>query len=163
MVIWKEREHEIQENQDANDPATIDALQLLKYFQVPGMKAHAQLLEYIIDMWDPKQENFVVGVHILPIEVEDIYFLTGLSMRGSQAVLSRARGGEAFLEDIIDQHCALGIESQFEKLQIKSIVYIPLRTVVYTIGKVAGTRSAHLTTRSHMLYALQCMEPTIFN
>ena len=66
------------------------------------MKAHIQLLEYIIGMWDPDQENFVVGFHILPIELEDIYFLTGLSMRGSQAVLSGARGGEGSLEDIID-------------------------------------------------------------
>ena len=39
----------------------------------------------------------------------------------------------------------------------------PLRIVVYTIGKVARTRSAHLTTRSHMLYALECMEATVFN
>ena len=54
------------------------------------MKAHVQLLEYIVDMWDPNQENFVVGVHILPIEIEDIYFLTGLSMRGSPMVLSGA-------------------------------------------------------------------------
>ena len=54
------------------------------------MKAHIRLLEYIIDMWDPDQENFVVGFDMLPIEVEDIYFLTGFSMRGSQAVLSGA-------------------------------------------------------------------------
>ena len=40
---------------------------------------------------------------------------------------------------------------------------LPLTTVVYTIGKVAGTRAVNLTSRSHMLYALQCMEPTIFN
>ena len=114
-------------------------------------------------MWDPNQEHFVVGVHILPIEVEDIYFLTSLSMRGSQAVLSRAREGETSLDYIIDQHCALGTEYKYGKLRIKSIVDIPLRTVVYTIGKLVGTRSTHLTTRSHMLYALQCMEPTIFN
>ena len=43
------------------------------------MKVHVQLLEYIIDMWDADQEHFVVGVHILPIEIEDIYFLTSLS------------------------------------------------------------------------------------
>ena len=75
------------------------------------MKGHVRLLEYIIDMWDLYQENFVVGVHILPMEVEDIYFLTGLSMRGSPVVLSRARGGETSLDDIIDQNCSLGIES----------------------------------------------------
>ena len=76
------------------------------------MKAHIRLLEYIINMWDPDQEHFVVGVHIFPIEIEDIYVLINLSMRGSQEVLSGARGGEGSLDDIIDQHCALGIEAQ---------------------------------------------------
>ena len=85
MVIWKEREHEIPDTQAANPP-TVEALRncgLLKYFCVPGMKAHIRLLEYIINMWDPNQEHFVVEVQILSIEKEDIYFLTGLSMRGS--------------------------------------------------------------------------------
>ena len=119
MVIWKERKHEVPNNQATNDPATIEALQncgLLKYFWIPGMKAHIQLLEYIIDMWDPDQENFVVVVHILPIEVEDIYFLTGFSMRGIPVVLSGAREGEGSLDDIIDQHYSLSIESQSGKL-----------------------------------------------
>ena len=43
MVIWKEREHENSDKQDANDTPTIEALincGLLKYFRVPGMKAH---------------------------------------------------------------------------------------------------------------------------
>ena len=127
------------------------------------MKAHVQLLDYIINMWDPEQKNFVVGVHILPIETKDIYFLTGLSTRGSPVVLSGARGGEVSLDDIIDQHCSLGTESQSGMIAIKSLVDLRLRTVVYTIDGVAGTRDAHLTGRSHMLYALQCMEPTIFN
>ena len=75
MVIWKEREHEIPDTQAANDPPTVEALRncgLLKYFRVPNMKAHIPLLEYIISMWDPGQEHFVVGVHIFPIEIEDI-------------------------------------------------------------------------------------------
>ena len=114
-------------------------------------------------MWDPDQEHFVVGVHIVPIEVEDIYFLTGLSMMGSPVVLSRAQGGKGSLDDIIDQHYSLGTDSQSRNLWIKSLVDIPLRKVVYTISKVVGTRASHLTSRSHMLYALQCMEPTIFN
>ena len=105
----------------------------------------------------------MVVVHILPIEIEDIYFMTGLSMRGSPMVLSGARGGEGSLNDIIDMHFSLGTESQSRKLKIESLVDLPLRTVVYTIGKVVGTRDAHLTSRSHMLYALQCMEPTVFN
>ena len=128
------------------------------------MKAHVRLLEYIIDKWDPQQEHFVVGFHILPIEIKDSYFLTRLSMRGIPVVLSRARGGGGgSLDDIIDQHFSMGIESQSGKLKIKSLVDLSLRTIVDNIGKVAGTRAAHLTSRSHMRYALQCMEPTIFN
>ena len=75
MVIWKEREHETSDVQATNDPPTIEALRncgLLKYFRVPGMKAHIWLLEYIISMWDPNQEHFVVGVHIFPIKIEYI-------------------------------------------------------------------------------------------
>ena len=56
MVIWKEREHEVLDNQAANDPTTIEALWncgLLNYFWIPGMKEHIWLLEYIKDMWDP--------------------------------------------------------------------------------------------------------------
>ena len=66
------------------------------------MKAYVRLLEYIIGMWDPDQHHFMVGIHTLPIEIEDIYFLTGLSRRGSQVVLSGARGGDTSLDDLID-------------------------------------------------------------
>ena len=90
MVIWKEREHQVPYHQAPNDPGTIEALQncgLLKYFRVPGIKAHIRLLEYIIGMWDLDQRNFVVVIHILPIEIEDIYFMIGLFMRGSPVSL----------------------------------------------------------------------------
>ena len=67
------------------------------------------------------------------------------------------------MDDIIDRYCALGTISQSGKLHIQKIVDRPLRTIVYSIDKVEGTRSTHLTTREHMLYALECMEPTIFS
>ena len=90
MVIWKEKEHEVPDTQVANDPTTIEALRkcgLIKYFWILGMKAHVRLPQYIIDMWYPDQEHFVIRVHILPVEIEYIYFLTSLSMRGSPVVL----------------------------------------------------------------------------
>ena len=93
MVIWKERENEVPYFQVVSDPTTIEALLnrgLLKYFIVPGMKFYVCLLEYIIGMWDPDQQHFVVGIHSLPIEIEDIYFLTELSRKGIPVVLSSA-------------------------------------------------------------------------
>ena len=83
------------------------------------MKAYIHLLEYIIDMWDPEQQHFVVGTQILTLEIEDIYFLSGLSRRGRLVVLSVPRGGEPSLDDLIDQYCALGTYAQSRKLRIQ--------------------------------------------
>ena len=47
-------------------------------FRVLGMKAYIHLLEYIIDMWDPEQQHFVVRTHAMTIDIEVIYFLTSL-------------------------------------------------------------------------------------
>ena len=58
----------------------------------------------------------MVGIHTLSIEIEDTYFLTGLSRRGNPVVLFGARRGETSLDDLIDQYYALGMESQFGKL-----------------------------------------------
>ena len=55
MVIWKEREHEIDDLQAANDLMNgrdIRESGLLKYFRVLGMREYVRLLEYLICMWD---------------------------------------------------------------------------------------------------------------
>ena len=39
----------------------------------------------------------------------------------------------------------------------------PIRTVLFTIEKVAGSWYFHQTTLYHMLYPLECMDPTILN
>ena len=106
MVIWKEREHELDDNQATNDPMTVRDLRecgLLKYFRVPGMRAYLWLLEYLIQMWDPSQQHFQFGTHILTIEVEYIYFLIKLSRKGIPMVLTGPRGGEMFVDDLIDE------------------------------------------------------------
>ena len=42
------------------------------------MVSHERLLEHILRMWNPEQQYFEAGAHILIVEVEDIYFLTSL-------------------------------------------------------------------------------------
>jgi hypothetical protein len=83
MVLeWREREHKDDNANTKNHPLTIAALRncgLLKYFRIPGMRAQVRLLEYLVWMWDPNQQVFNVGAHTLMIDIEDIYFLTGLS------------------------------------------------------------------------------------
>ena len=59
-------------------------------------------------MWDPNQQKFHVGTHTLTIDVENIYFLIGLFWIGSLVVLIGPRGGEMFVDDLIDKYCVVG-------------------------------------------------------
>jgi hypothetical protein len=47
------------------------------------MKSEVLLLEHIISLWDINEQGFRIGMQLLTIEMEDVYFLTGLSKRGS--------------------------------------------------------------------------------
>ena len=83
MVIWKERKHDEDDSTAARDAGCLGSLWgcvLLKFFQTPIMISHSRLLEYILQMWNPEQQYFKVGPHVLNIEVEDIYFLTRFSI-----------------------------------------------------------------------------------
>jgi hypothetical protein len=66
---------------------------LLKFFWILGMRAQVRLLEYLVHMWYVDQQVFHVGVHTLSLDIEDVYFLTGLSRRGYHASLTDSRGG----------------------------------------------------------------------
>ena len=82
MVIWKEIMHD---NDDAFAERNVGCIAvlwdcgLLNFFRTPSMVSHENLLEHILQMWNSEQQYFEVGPHILMVEVEDIYFLIGLS------------------------------------------------------------------------------------
>ena len=91
MVIWKEREHDLDDIRGGNDVGTVASLcgcGLLKFFNVPSMRSQLRLLEYILRMWNTEHQYFEVGAHILTVEVEYIYFLTGLSRWGEPIYLT---------------------------------------------------------------------------
>ena len=52
------------------------------------MLSHPLLLQYLVDTWDLDVGNFMVGNQIIWLEIEDIYFLIGLSWRGPIVVLA---------------------------------------------------------------------------
>ena len=92
-VTWREREHTVEDNEVMNSPEASDALRrcsFLKFFKLPNMKANMRLLEMLIDYWDVDEEAFMIDQMPLRVEVEDIYFITGLSRRG-EVVHSRGR------------------------------------------------------------------------
>jgi hypothetical protein len=46
------------------------------------MKKEVLLLEHMIGLWDVVEQGFHIGTQLLTIELEDVYFLTGLLKRG---------------------------------------------------------------------------------
>ena len=111
MVIWKEQHHDDDDSCAEIDAGCIAALRnysLLKFFRTPSMVSHERLIEYILHMWNPEQQYFEVGAHVLTIEVEDIYFLTGFLRHGTQISLTGSRGEDVTTQELIDRHCLPG-------------------------------------------------------
>ena len=55
-------------------------------------------------MWNPEQQYFKVGAHVLTVEIEDTYFLTGLSRCGAPISLTGSRGGDVTTQELIDRY-----------------------------------------------------------
>ena len=166
MVIRKEIQHDSDDAFAERNAGCIAALRdygLLKLLQTLSMVSHEQLLEHIIRMWNPKQQHFEVGAHILTIEVEDIYFLTRISRWGAPISLTGSLGGDITTQELIDCHCIPGIRTSGKKIPIKIVTNGPLRTVLFTMQRVVGRQGVHQASRAHMLYATEAMAPTIFN
>ncbi len=96
-ITWREREHITIDDEVMNDQQSLDALRgcgLLKFFKMPNMKANTRSLEMIIHYWSIKNDAFMIYQMPLRIEVEDIYFITGLSQRGEVVhSTGQTRGG----------------------------------------------------------------------
>ena len=121
-ITWREREHEEQDMIALNDLGTVRALRecgLLNYFKLSGMRQQIELLVFLVRAWDPATEVFHIKNQRVPITVEDVYFLTGLSRRGLPISLSRSTVGGETIRDYILQYCYPGAKpSKYEKINI---------------------------------------------
>jgi len=62
----------------------------------------------LVHYWDPEQEIFIIYHMPLQIELQDIYFIIGLSQRGEEVDLKgKARGGLNNIVNYIVVYCAL--------------------------------------------------------
>ena len=166
-ITWREIEHEEKYMISLNDPGTIRALRfcgLLKYFKLSRMRQQIELLEFLVQAWDPSIEAFHIKNQVVSIAVEDVYFLTGLLRRGLPISLTRSTVGGETVRDYVMQYCYLGEEPRkYGKINIRDVRDFPLRTILFTIAKLSDTVTLHVVNRSYMHYALECMEPTVFN
>jgi hypothetical protein len=114
-------------------------------------------------MWDPDQQVFHVGVHTLSLDIEDIYFLNGLSQRGYYVSLTGSRGGGLHMSEYCRLHYIPEAERKKGKVSIWGVQDLTLRTILFTIARMAGSYSPHMVLQSYFQYAIECTEPRVFN
>jgi hypothetical protein len=166
MIGWKEREHEMDDIASLRSPRTRAALRscgLLKYFKLQKMKSEILLLEHIIGLWDIDEQGFRIGTQLLTIELEDVYFLTGLSKRGVPITFTGQRALPEQVDVYLARHCAPGARLVGGRIPIKDVRDLALRSILFAITSATGSTSAHLASRSQVAYGVQCLEPTLFN
>jgi hypothetical protein len=166
MIEWKEREHELDDLavlQISRTQATLRDCGLLKFFKLQKMKKEILLLEHIISLWDVAEQEFWIGTQLLTIELEDVYFLTGLSKRGAPIAFSRQRALPEQVDVYLARHCVSGERLAGGRIPIKDIRELSLWSILFSIMSVTGSTSVHLAFRSQVAYGVQCLEPTLFN
>ena len=104
-----------------------------------------------------------MGVDILTVEVEDIYFLTGLSRWAALISLIGSRGRDITTREIIDRQCVPGTCTSRKKIPIEAVIDRALQIVLFTMQRVAGSQGVHQASRAHMLYTLEAMAAMVFN
>ena len=118
----------------------------------------------LVDYWDPESDSFQIDGMSLTIEVEDIYFITGLSRRGGVVNLhSREPRGGLTIDEYIAVYCYLDTEKAGSQIPTNSIQVLGLKAILMTLGRIAGLASFHQASRPLMFYAVECMRPIVYN
>jgi hypothetical protein len=95
MVLeWREREHEevdVAVERYEGAQISLKICGIYKFWTLKGMRAQVRLLQMLVNVWDTDTEAFNIDGKPLRIELDDIYFITGLSRRG-EVVKLKARG-----------------------------------------------------------------------
>ena len=101
----------------------------------------------------------------LTIEVEDIYFITGLSRLG-EVVNLRSHGGPRgglTIDEYIAVYYYPDIEKVGSQVPTNSIQVLGLKAILLTLDRIVGLASLYHASRPLMFYAVESMRPTIYD
>ena len=100
----------------------------------------------------------------LTIEVEDIYFITGLSRQGEVVNLhSRGPEGVLTIDEYIAVYCFSDTKKVGSQISTNSIQVLGLKDILLALGRIAGLALLHQASRPLMFYAVECMRPTVYD
>jgi hypothetical protein len=119
----------------------------------------------LIGYWDPNRSQFVIDDETISFEVEEIYFLTGLSHQGRELNLRGGRWGDASLtiQEYIISYCQVGTQKVASQIPIAWIEALTLKSMAYCVIRMPGTVAQHVISHLLMYYALEFMRPTIYD
>jgi hypothetical protein len=168
MVLeWREREHEEVDaamDQDLVAQVALKICGLYNFWALKGMRAQVSLLEMLVGYWDPNSKRFILDRQPLRIELEYIYFLTGLSHQGEVVDLkSRGAGSGMKVKEYIEAHCVVGTPMVGIQIPIWAIGNLILKIIVLMLTMIIGLASLHQALRLLMFYALECVSSTIYD
>jgi hypothetical protein len=89
--------------------------------------------------------------------------LTRLSWWGYHVSLTGGRGGGLPMSEYFRLHCVPEAERKKGKVAIWGVRDLTLRTILFTISRMAGSSSPHMALQSYFQYAIECTEPQVFN
>ena len=118
----------------------------------------------LVDYWDPDSESFHINGMSLTIEIEDIYFITGLSRWGEVVNLhSRGLGGGLTIDEYIVVYYFPDTKKVGSQIPTKSIQVLGLKAILLALSRIVGLASLHQASRPLMFYAVECMRSIMYD
>jgi hypothetical protein len=110
-IHWRERDwarlREVVRDEELAVHGALAACGLLKFFECPLVRAQEYLLQFLISMWSPELQCFIVhGEHLAFSTEEDVYFLTGLPFRGTLLPAEPVIVGDGQLATLARAYCS---------------------------------------------------------
>ena len=101
---------------------------------------------------------------MLELEVSDVYFITGLSRRGPVPIMTGTRPSGEKMSVVMDRVCpGAQTRSGSGKVDIHTVLDLALRVVLHAITRAARSQAPHEATKTQLLLASECMNPTLFD
>lgn len=129
------------------------------------MRSKTLLLQLLIGYWDLDGSQFVIDDESISFNMEDIYFLTGLSHRGLELNLYRGGLGDVSLtiQEYIATYYEAGTQKVALQIPIAHIEKLAPHSIAYCLVKVSGTASQCVISHPLFCYALECTQLTVFD
>ena len=76
---------------------------------------------------------------------------------------SHGPGGGLTIDDYIDVYCFLEMKKVGSQILTNSIQILGLKAILSALGRIAGLASMHQALQQMMFYAMECMQPTMYD